>query len=264
MPQKWVGHSRMSDPGEFLSLLGQLPTDPRALSQILQGVLVHSDWLVEYGLKADKAPSRETLPVAERLRQVFALDASPIEVQRPPERRLPATCRDFALLLCSFMRSKGIPARLRCGFASYLGGNLWEDHWVCEYWDRGSERWKLADAQMDTVLTAWCKVTFDPAQLPREAFLTAGKAWAKSRAGSLDPKLCGHGAATGLWFIAVNVARDHYVLNNRETSPWDGWRAAHDPETALMQTALSGFDDLAEHPEQPLKPVEFFWMQNST
>jgi hypothetical protein len=37
--------------------------------------------------------------------------------------------RDFALMMCAFLRAKGTAARVRCGFASYFGEG-WEDHWV--------------------------------------------------------------------------------------------------------------------------------------
>jgi hypothetical protein len=28
-----------------------------------------------------------------------------------------------------------------------------------------------------------------------------------------------------MWFIKINVIRDHYVLHGQETSAWDGWRS---------------------------------------
>jgi hypothetical protein len=41
-------------------------------------------------------------------------------------------------MLRAILRSKAIAARLRCGFADYLTDG-WEDHWVCQYWDRGTK-----------------------------------------------------------------------------------------------------------------------------
>ena len=52
--------------------------------------------------------------------------------------------------------------------------------------------------------------------------MAAGAAWRECRAGRDDPNRFGHGVAAGLWFVKVNVLRDHHALNNRETSPWDG------------------------------------------
>jgi hypothetical protein len=36
---------------------------------------------------------------------------------------------------------------------AYFGGG-WDDHWVCEYWDRQAQRWHLSDPQIDQVLKA--------------------------------------------------------------------------------------------------------------
>jgi len=143
----------MSDPARHAAVIAGLPSDIRVLNGIIHGFLVHSDWLAGYGL--DEASyhnaSRETLPVANRLDGVFADDAQPLQIRRPPGKRAIGTCRDFALMLCCFLRSKGIPSRMRCGFAAYFG-RPWEDHWVCEYWDQRAEMWRLSDPQIDSLL----------------------------------------------------------------------------------------------------------------
>lgn len=256
---RWVAQSAMSDPGEFRSLIDPLPCDIGSLNTTIQGLLVHLDWLSSYGLADDMAVSRQTLPVRERLLRILARDARPLAVPRPPEKREPATCRDFALMLCALLRSKHIPARLRCGFAAYLGG-AWEDHWVCEYFDESAGRWQLADAQIDETLKVRCAVAFDPAHVPRDRFLTAGEAWHACRAGKGDPGHFGHGAAAGLWFMAVNVMRDHYVINNAETSQWDSWREADATHRSPDGLDLVFYDEIARAPEQPLKETEPFWL----
>ena len=73
---------------------------------------------------------------------------------------------------------------------------------------------------------AACKVKFDTSDVPRDLFLTAGKAWRRCRAGQGDPDKFGHEDTKGLWFMKVNVVRDSYALNNQETSAWDTWREA--------------------------------------
>ncbi|MEV5986507.1 transglutaminase-like domain-containing protein [Streptomyces sp. NPDC052051] len=72
-------------------------------------------------------------------------------------------CRDFALLHCSFLRHVGVPARLRSGFADYVGSDGFHgDHVVTEYWD--AERgWLLADPQMaDPMVVDTFGIDFDP------------------------------------------------------------------------------------------------------
>jgi hypothetical protein len=65
---------------------------------------------------------------------------------------------------------------VRCGFATYFN-RRWVDHWVCEYWDKQSRQWRLSDPQIDGVLKDRCRIEFDPKDVPRQAFLTAGQAW---------------------------------------------------------------------------------------
>ena len=92
------------------------------------------------------------------------------------------------------------------------------------------ERWighsAMSDCQIDEVLKEKCEIAFDPTDVPRHAFMTTGQAWTACRTGKCDPDRFGHGVTKGLWFVKVNVVRDHYALNNRETSPWDSWRSA--------------------------------------
>jgi hypothetical protein len=144
--ERWIEHSPMSDPSDFASTLARLPSDIDAINRTIQGLLIHTDWLTAYGVdeKSFGAVSRQTLPVATRLAAILKRDARPLDIPRLPDQRAVGTCRDFALLLCSILRSKGIPARVRCGFAGYFHSD-WEDHWVCEYWDRSAGIWRLSD-----------------------------------------------------------------------------------------------------------------------
>lgn len=257
---RWIGHSRMSDPAGHAGIIAALPADIGALNGIIQGALVHSDWLSEYGLDASRlhAASRRTLPVVERLHDIFERDAQPLQAGRPPERRTIGTCRDFALLLCSFLRSKGVASRLRCGFAAYFGDG-WEDHWVCEYWDKPSRSWRLSDPQINSLLKDRYRIGFDPADVPREAFLTAGEAWRDCRDAKSDPARFGHGEVKGLWFVKINLIRDHHVLNGRETSAWDGWRTAPSSRRRIREEEIALLNGLAARPDQPLIDLAPDW-----
>ena len=252
----------MSDPAGHTGLVAQLPSDIRALTSIIQGLLLHSDWLTIYGLDSAAycTVSRNTLPVADRLDTIIANDSQDWGIPRPPGKRAIGTCRDFALMLCSFLRSKGVPSRVRCGFADYFS-TRWEDHWICEYWEGRTRKWLLADSQIDSLLAANCQIEFDPVNVPRRAFMTAGEAWLACRDGKLDPNYFGHGKVTGAWFIKINVIRDHYVLNGHETSAWDNWRAESLPGRVVREDEIALLDDLAAHPEQQLVEVAPGWLQ---
>ena len=256
----WARHSRMTEPANLGAAIAGLPASIAALNAVVQGVLLHSDSLAEHGLNRPAVWSRTTLPVSDRLAEIFSKDPRPLQSVRRPEARAIGTCRDFAVLLCSFLRSKGIPARMRCGFASYFGSH-WEDHWVCEYWGGVTDGWRLSDAQIDDVLRDLFGIGFDSSDMPREYFMTAGEAWQRCRAGMADPTEYGHhGEAAGLWFMKVNVARDHYVLNGHETSTWDRWREASEAARVVAPQEISLLDDLARRPDQALRPITPEWL----
>jgi hypothetical protein len=250
---RWQSHGRMSDPGNGPLNFDGLPADVAALCRIVQGVLIHSDWIAAYGVSEAefRTVSRETLPLAARLRQIGEADPRPLSLERATGERAVGTCRDYALMLCGMLRQQAVPARVRCGFASYFRKD-WEDHWICEYWQDG--RWKWADAQLDKVIAPRLGIDFDLADLAADKFITAGEAWRRCRSGGADPAAFGHGeAATGLWFVRVNVMRDHHSLNGRETSDWDTWRQATAAHRALSGAEGAQADGLAAHPEAPIE-----------
>ncbi len=176
------------------SPIGQLPSNVADLNRVVQGLIVHTDWLGHYtdDLSAFGSVSRATLPVRQRLAAVLEHDGRPLDEARRPIDREVGTCRDFALMICAFLRAQGTAARLRCGFSAYFGDG-WVDHWVCEYWSGRYGRWCLTDAQLDDTIKAVCAVTFDTSIVPRDQFLTAGEAWLRCRAGRDNPERFGNG-----------------------------------------------------------------------
>jgi hypothetical protein len=260
--RRWTATVGMTDLEAFAARVDASRADVAALASMVQSVLVHWDWLPAYGLNASDYPriSRETLPVAHRLRNVFALGADPIGAPRPAAKRSPATCRDFALMLGSFLRRKNIPARLRCGFACYFGDD-WEDHWVCEYWDAEGQVWRLADAQIDEVLKARLRIDFDPTNVPRASFLTAGRAWLECRAGRFDFRDFGQGPIRGQWFTHVNVVRDSLALNDIVRSPWDRWRTVPQSQRSLNEDDAAATDALAEFPDRQKIELSPEWLK---
>ena len=256
--ERWMRHSTMSDIGRHDA--ADMPASVGALNAVAQGIIIHTDWLAAYGVNASDFDrvSRDTLPVADRLALVLERDARPLTVRRSPAQRTVGTCRDFALVLCGLLRSKGVSARLRCGFADYFTDG-WEDHWVCEYWERKTQCWRLSDPQLDDVLKGKCSIAFDPTDIPRDKFLTAGEAWAACRAGERNPELFGHGATKGLWFMKVNVVRDHYAVNNRETSDWDRWRDAPKSKRVVSEQDCAVLDAIAARSEQSIVEMAPDW-----
>jgi hypothetical protein len=263
-PSRWLAHTPMTEPGALESRVRGLPADVASLNRAVQGLLVHCEWLAAYGANSSAFPSfsRATLPVSERLAALVERDVLGLDEARTPTQRSVGTCRDFALTLCSFLRTTGTPARLRCGFASYLADG-WEDHWICEYWDNQKSEWLLSDPQLDEVTRAACRVTFNTSNMPRDVFLSAGEAWFQCRKGQSNPNGFGQRSAKGLWFLGVNVVRDSYAVNNRETSAWDGWREASPDLRTVHADELPALDEIARNPEQALSDLAPAWLRGA-
>jgi hypothetical protein len=259
--EHWVRQTRMTDPDQQTPMLGALPRDIGALCGVVQGALIHLEWTAAYGLSAGDLvrPSRETLSLSDRLRQLGLSGPEPLAIQRPPAARLPGTCRDFALMLCGLLRHQGVPARVRCGFAAYFSKGPWEDHWICEGLLPGERHWRRIDPQLDAVLAKHLGIAFDPTDLPQDMFMSAGEAWLRCRAGEYDASTFGHGTSCGLWFIHVNVMRDHLVLNGSEVSSWDTWRNATAAHLALSEDDLRIADAIAADPTQAIRAITPPW-----
>jgi Transglutaminase-like superfamily len=239
-------HGALSDPGVNVQAVDALPDDLGALAGVVRGLLIHGGWLHLYGLGPGdlSTVSRETLPVARRLQAMLA--AGPLAPARPAARRAPATCRDYALMLCAFLRQKAMPARVRCGFARYFERGRHEDHWVCEYWNAEQGRWALADAQLDEAHCAHLQIRFDTLDLPGDQFVFAAEAWRRCRDGVAAADSFGHGSeGTGAWFLRVNLVRDLLSLDKREVSAWDGWRAAPAESRDVDSAARAWCDEVA-------------------
>ena len=103
----------------------------------------------------------------------------------------------------------------------------------------------MVDAQLDELQRDRLNITFDTTDLPEGRFLTAGQVWQMCRAGEVAPTDCGQVAATGLWFIRVNVTRDLLALAKTEISPWDTWRQISPASRALDDDTIALSDDLA-------------------
>ncbi len=65
-------------------------------------------------------------------------------IDREAKDKVFITCRGIALLLAAILKAKGIPARIRSGFAEYPNKqNIYLDHWITEYYDKKKKRWIL-------------------------------------------------------------------------------------------------------------------------
>jgi Transglutaminase-like superfamily len=245
----------MSSPGRYAPLLDALPRDVAGLAAAAQGLLIHEHIAPAYGvtLADEDRSSVHIRPVEGLLEQIVARDDRPLGIARPAAARLAGNCRHFTVLMIAMLRAQGMPARARCGFGGYFGTGMFEDHWVCEYWHRGLQRWILVDAQIDDRQRDMFPIDFDVNDVPRDHFLIAGEAWARCRAGTADPERFGLSLMDegGLWWIAGNLMRDTAALGNIELLPWDCWGAMPGPGEPIDDDRHALFDHLAALTQAP-------------
>ena len=181
------------------------------------------------------------------LRRLLSRDDRPLIENRTGDACYVGTCRDTSILACSLLRHQGVPSRLRVGFAGYFKPGFFADHWVCEYWD--SATWRLLDAELDSDMSDHYGIDFPSWDVPRDLFMTAGRAWRAIRAGTADEDAFGVDGLgiTGRWFVGASVLRDLAALNKQELLPWDYWGLARDfsPKRPPDEDESKALDELA-------------------
>jgi hypothetical protein len=239
----------MTSPGRHVALLQDLPGDVAGLADVLHGLLIHEHLAEIYGVRLtdDDRASVHVRPAEDLLGLIHDRDDRPLSEPREPAARLPGNCRHYTVLMVAMLRARGVPARARCGFGGYFVDGLFEDHWVCEYWDSSGQEWKLADAQIDEKQLEIFKADFNLTDVPRDRFLIAGDAWAKCRRGAADPSAFGLSLIkeSGLWWIAANLMRDAAALCSIELLPWDAWGVMPAPYEEISADEIALFDRLS-------------------
>jgi transglutaminase superfamily protein len=214
-------------PGPLTTLEGVSPEALEAVAADAVGVclpvhalVVHPLDAQELDLPAGRVEEKQIRPAVGLVQRLLALDPAPLTIPRDPGKRLVGTCRHFAVISCALLRHRGIPARVRCGFATYFQPGQGLDHWITEYLDTSADRWVRIDSEIlgQTVLP-------HPENLRPGEFLTGGEAWSAYRRGELDAASFGvYGTENwGPSEIRGNAVRDLAALNKVEMLPWDEW-----------------------------------------
>lgn len=227
-----------------VAMIRDLGTDPRALCRAVQGLVVSPPDATGAGLSDDRMAERNTRPAAALLGRVLELDgAAPLDEPRPAERRVVGTCRHFAVLATAFLRATSVPARARCGFATYFVAPKKVDHWVVEHWSGEERRWVRIDPEYVDRVTPGAARCED---LREGEFLTAGEAWQLIRSGRAD------GADFGVFGtenwgpgeVRANAMRDLASLVGKvEMLPWDVWGPMEDSYDGKTGEAFDGLMD---------------------
>jgi transglutaminase-like putative cysteine protease len=223
--------SPFTSPGAWGRWYRDLPSDVPGLCRVVQGLVVHyrSPQIKRLALPRSRLTEISTRYVDKMIARLRELDRRRLTEEREVTNRIVGCCRDFAVLFTSMARSRGIPARVRVGFANYFAAfpsPLWIDHTIAEYWAPEEHRWRLVDPEQTPALVRENRIRFDVTDIPRDRFLVGGLAWQSCRQGKSDANDFGvesKGQPRALWFVRSRLLLDIAALNRIEVLLWDSW-----------------------------------------
>lgn len=206
--------SYFTDPGEYTYLFEGLPDSLQELCDLIKCQFIHP---------ADIGPFRSIIPaerhneddkfrnVRELLQGLMELDGRGLTSDREPVNRRVVYCLNHSIFLASILKYQGVPARVRCGFASYLapGTGYHIGHVICEVWNDDEKRWMFVDPDRKKV------------DIPREQFELAGDVWLRLQEGKVDPRRYIGGADLGDGLILDALCRDLPAVLGEERSVWE-------------------------------------------
>ncbi len=254
--------SVITEPGDHAALFKNLPIEVSELCRTIQGWVMHiaDESLFEY-----KIPSKDYAEIDSRYARVIIqkiLEKNPgnLTQTRNIQDRIVGVCRDMALLACSILRSRGIPARLRVGFFDYLIPGIYLDEIFLEYWSESKEKWCIADVRMSPELIEKYKlnIDFDLYDIPPEKFIFAEQAWNLCREGKINPRHIGSRKLRGLWYVRNSLIQSLAMFNKKEILFWDAWGPM-----LPMLTLKNGKPDLPESQLKMLDELSDFLLKNS-
>ncbi len=235
-----AAHTPYSHPGAHAALVAGLPTAPDELAAVARNLIVH------YRASGFELPGATRDEINARwVEQILAADQArhpwPLDRERQPTDRVQGCCRDHTLFCVAALRSSGIPARSRVGFAGYFVEGWHHDHVVVEAWLE--DRWRRFDAEVDA---AWAGLAA-PMDMPTgtvegTGFVTAAQVWAAHRRGDVDTETYGVDPQVpfirGPRFAFDEVIHEVAHRFGDELLLWDSWG-----RMAIPGTPVSGDDE---------------------
>ncbi len=175
--------SPYTDPGEYAYLYKNLPDSLPELCRLVKSQTIHP--FAELPGYKDLIPKERSNEynkyptVKSILEGLLSYDSSGLVSDRKPEDRLVLICQQNAILLASVLKYRGIPARVRYGFATYLIPGFHTSHVICEVWNEIENRWMLVDPSTNMI------------DFNREEFDFSNDVWLKMQKKEIDPKIYG-------------------------------------------------------------------------
>lgn len=205
-------YSSFTDPGEYAYLYKNLPDSLPELCSLIKSQFIHP--IVELPDHRDQIPeerwnkSVKYTTVKSILKGLVSYDSRGLVTDRKPEDRLVLHCWHCSILLASILKYRGIPARVRYGYAPYLTPGFHSGHVICEVWNENDKRWMLVDPSTNMI------------DYSRKEFDFSNDSWLKMQKKEIDPNLYGmpgnYSKYNGLVSIASTVCLDLASLLGNE------------------------------------------------
>ncbi|KAI8615209.1 hypothetical protein BC830DRAFT_1123651 [Chytriomyces sp. MP71] len=231
----WAAQSPVTDPGQLgATAIVSLSSDTQDLRVASSQLIFHyrAGDFEKHNVPRDRESEIDNRTASVMFDLLLSRNPSLNANPRSPIDQMVGCCRDAVVLFLSMARQKGIPARGRVGFASYIVPGFYLDHVAAEVWDGTEKRWRLVDPEMPA---QWKPIingkAVDWMDLEPTEFYLAPQVWTGLRNGALaiDPEKFVVAPSVDLptlrgWTqIAHNVVHDLAMLNKTEMLLWDSW-----------------------------------------
>ncbi len=245
----YTRYGKNTDPGEFAYLYAGLPESLEDLCKLSKKQLIHPAEVEKYAAVLPEGRTREDADfysVNDMLAELVRRNPQGLTRERAPAERLVLSCRFHAMLLASMMKSRGIPARVRVGFAGYLAPESGKhyDHWITEIWNERESRWMFVDPDVQ-------RIDLNEFELARDV-------WLDAKAGKVDPQKYGFHVWWGREYIVGNLCHDMFANLNNELIYWQGPNLFYKDVEQLSAEDTAFVDRLAhllKHPEENLNEL---------
>ena len=205
----------------------------------------------------------DIFPTAQSIIAELLRKDSQYHIKREAKNKVHVTCRGQAILLASILKAKGIPARVRCGFAEYIRyDGIYYDHWITQYYDKKEGRWKLVDADMHCPDQ---KIEFDLNDIPKDKFLFGAEAYLGLREGKYKEKEILYASdppTLGLKAAIRQLFYDFHCLMNNEIIFLHMPKYIQDKQFELSEEEYKELDILAElllEPDENFEELQQVW-----
>lgn len=276
--EHYLSFSTFTNPGLYEDELAGLPDDIRELGLLARQNFVHRTTLAWGNTKSNtdlrfgdmnempwwRQPEDDNLTTATAmLAELYRRDSRGLTADREVEDKLVLTCRYDSILVASILKSKGIPTRVRSGFAPYFIINKSTDHWINQYWDDVENRWVTIDVDGSISHNG----DFDAYDMPEGVFDWSARAWLDVRRGISEPAYYWNAADfSGLMPIARELFYDFHCLMNNEIVYYHHPRmVSYENFSKLTAEQLKGIDDIANlmlNPDDNFDELLIIWESN--